>query len=533
MARAKRGRKAVKAIETESGKGVIQERKERITVKRVKHEPEGEDLEISDSYTFFPGEAPQKRLQRRERREQEEREEGERLSESLSSEESFHNEYDDFVLGELETLQKEIDDETPNEGTIIRANLTRNDKKLCLRYLEQARSAEDHSEDYYKAIDKINSILAKSSKYTKAQIEFLEKEEARLNEWNGDDSDELKTKILLLNAQTEVKAKLLTMYDRMKTYPEDSTLYNSLKEELEWSVRLPYNSSHLEAYDTLKGEQLNKFYEEVMRTLDRKLFGMKEVKERILHILNDRTGRNIALVGPPGVGKTAICKALADIFGKKFAKISGATLDSAAIKGSNKVYVSSEPSIILQILSSLGTNNAIIMIDEVDKMDTRAQHALLHVADASDNSQFQDGYLKHFSHDLSNVKFVYNMNSLEGMDRALVDRLEVIEVSEYSMSEKATIFSKYMLPKVLSELGFKKDDVTVTEEVVMRFLHNTNGRSLRDLEKACKNIVGKFNMYKKASLKDGTMGDCKFSYTIPKFKLPYKLTYELMLSLSL
>ena len=441
---------------------------------------------------------------------------------------------------ELNEIRKEMTNEIPTIPKILNSNLTKNEKKQCLRMFDQLNNIEDFSEEYYNIIDKINEILMKGKLYSKDEILFLEKEEEKLRKMYAS-KDTLKTKILKLEADDTIKTKVLHMYEEMLSYPTDSSIYTSLKEEIEWSIRLPYEKREVDPYVKMNNDSLNKFYCHVKNLLNQELYGMENVKNRILHVLNDRRssedacGRNIALVGKPGTGKTAVCKALAKILDKKFAKISAGALDSAAIKGSNKVYIGSEPSIILQLLASLKTNNAIIMLDEVDKLgDTPqgklAQHALLHVSDPSDNKEFQDNYLKNFSHDLSKILFIYCMNDDECLDSALKDRFDIIYVDEYNDYEKLQIFKYYMLPKALKNLNLRENDVIVTDSAIKKFLEGKN-LGLRNIEKLIKDIVGKINMYKNAILPDGTLGELELPYKISNFKLPLKIDFKLLMEL--
>ena len=438
---------------------------------------------------------------------------------------------------EFLNIRDEMEDEVPTIEKIMISNITRNDKKQCLRLLDQMTNSDEYSSECFRLIDSINEILLKGKNYTKEEIKFLELEEEKLKNMYVS-LDTLKSKILKLDADSGVKSKILKMYDEMMTYPSDSTTYTSLKEEIEWSIRMPYQKREIDNYVNMGNKQLNNFYCNVRKMLDQELFGMENVKNRIMHVLNDRRssddscGRNIALVGKPGTGKTAVCKALAKILDKKFAKISAGALDSAAIKGSNKVWNGSEPSIILQILANLKTNNAIIMFDEVDKLgDTPqgklAQHALLHVSDPSDNKDFQDNYLKNFSHDLSKILFIYCMNDVECLDNALKDRFDIIYVDEYTNDEKLEIFKNYMLPKALLNIGMKKNDVVISDSSIKKLLKDKN-MGLRNIEKLIKNIIGKVNMYKNVILQDGTTGNLKLNYEIPNFKLPLKIENKLL-----
>lgn len=438
---------------------------------------------------------------------------------------------------EFLNIREELEQEVPSIEKIMKANITRGDKKMCLRLFDQFDNADPYSDVYYHLIDSINEILSKAKGYTKSEIAFLEAEEEKLKQIYVS-KDTLKTKILKLEASTEIKSRLLSMYDEMMSYPADSTTYTSLKEEIEWSIRLPYEKREVDPYVKMNNTQLNNFYCEVRKQLDEELYGMEKVKERIIHVLNDRRssgdacGRNIALCGPPGCGKTQICKVLAKILNKKFAKISAGALDSAAIKGTNRVWIGAEPSIILQTLGDLKTNNAVIMVDEIDKLGETpagklAQNAFLHVSDPADNGEFQDNYLKHFSHDLSHVLFIYCLNKTDCLDEALLDRLDIIEVDQYTNDEKLQIFKNYMLPKALVNVGMNRKDVVVTDAAIKKLLEEKD-IGLRSVGKIIKNLIGKINMYRNVLLPDGTTGDLELPYSIPHFKLPLKIDYNLL-----
>ena len=442
---------------------------------------------------------------------------------------------------DLDQIREEMDQEIPTIPKIMSANITKDDKKRCIRLFDQMQNSEPFTSDYFRLGDEINGILGKSHFYSKKEVTYLEKEEEKLKNLFVS-KDNLKTKILKLDADVQIKAQLLSQYEEMISYPSDSPLHSSLRDEISWAIKLPYQKREIDPYFKMNNVTLNKFYCQVRKKLDEELYGMEVVKDRIIHILNDRRasgdecGRNIALVGNPGTGKSQICKVLAKILNKKFAKISAGALDSAAIKGSNRVWSGSEPSIILQILASLKTNNAILMFDEVDKLgDTPqgklAQNALLHVSDTADNKEFQDNYLKNFTHDLSKLLFIFCMNSVDCLDSALRDRFDIIYVPDYNDYDKLHIFKNYMLPKALETVGMKRDDVIVSDNAISKLLKSKPIFTLRTIEKIVKNLVGKINMYQSVLLPDGTVGDLELCYSIPNFKIPLKIDSKLFLSL--
>jgi len=435
-------------------------------------------------------------------------------------------------VNEYEELQKELDDEIPTLNSIMQSNTTKTDKKTCLKLFEQMSAverADGTNAEYYRLVDSINIILSKSKTFSTEEIRFLENEEEKLTD--AQPPLDLKTKILRLEAPTEIKGALLKQYSEMQTYSADSPLYNSLREEIEWSVKLPHSKKTRDVYLDMNMKQLTEFYAKMMQKLNEELFGMQKVKENLLQIWNDRRtasllghscGRNLGLCGPAGVGKSAIAKAFAKALGKKFVKISAASLDPTSLKGSNKVWIGSEPSFLLQLIAEHKTNDLLIMIDEVDKLELKGQYALLHVTDAADNKQFQDNYLKNFSHDLSNITFILNMNTTATLDSALRDRLDIVEVPEYTKEEKAVIIREYTLPRILKDLGMSKGDILLSDKCVEALVVT----GLRDIEKNLKRLCSKINLFR--SVKTETLG---LSYSIPKFKLPLKIEYPLFQTL--
>jgi len=441
---------------------------------------------------------------------------------------------------ELKKLRDEMSDEIPTILRIMEASITKADKKQCLRLYYQLQYSEQYTENYFRLIDQINNILGKASSENYKEILELEKKEERIKQIFKA-PDNLRNRILKLDASDDVIAKLLKKYYEMNTYPSDSSLHLSLREEIEWGLRMPYQKKDEDIIVNMNSKQLNRYFCEIRDKLDNELYAMDKVKDRIIHILNDRRtsgdmcGRNLALVSSPGCGKTKICKVLGDILNKPVVRISVGALDSAALKGSNKVWQGSEPSIVLQKLAEIGTNNCIMVFDEVDKLGETpqgklAQHALLHISDPDNNNEFQDNYLKNFTHDLSKVFFIYLMNSDQCLDPATKDRFDIIYLDDYTKEEKKVIFKDYMLPKALITVGMKKKDIQLTDSTLDIILKKDI--SLRTVENIIKNIVGKINMYRSVILPDGTLGNLKLSYNIPNFKLPLrigpKLVRELM-----
>ena len=237
-----------------------------------------------------------------------------------------------------------------------------------------------------------------------------------------------------------------------------------------------------------------------IKVLNSDHYGLEKVKERIvehlavLKIKGDLKAPIICLYGPPGVGKTSLGRSIAEALGRKYVRMSlGGLRDEAEIRGHRKTYIGAMPGRILQNLKKAGTSNPLFVLDEIDKLgsDHRGDpsSALLEVLDPEQNSTFHDNYLD-LDYDLSRVMFIATCNDLSTIQPALRDRMEIIEVSGYTIQEKMQIAKKHLLPKQISESGLNKRDIRLPiatiEKVVEQY---TNESGVRGLEKMVAKIV--------------------------------------------
>ncbi len=237
------------------------------------------------------------------------------------------------------------------------------------------------------------------------------------------------------------------------------------------------------------------------RILEADHFGLKEVKERLIEYLAVRKNTDglkspiICLVGPPGVGKTSIAKSIARAMGRKFTQMSlGGVHDEAEIRGHRKTYVGAMPGRIISGINRCKSLNPVFLLDEIDKIahDMRGDpaSALLEALDPQQNSNFRDHYIE-AAFDLSDVLFITTANSTDPIDRALLDRMEVIEVPSYTQEEKVQIAKRYLLPDELQAHGLKKGALRITEsvmaDIIDGYTREAGVRTLkRNIEKLCR-----------------------------------------------
>ncbi|MCQ2572224.1 MAG: AAA family ATPase, partial [Alphaproteobacteria bacterium] len=307
----------------------------------------------------------------------------------------------------------------------------------------------------------------------------------------------------------EAKEKAMSEFKRMRAMSPMSQEGGLLKTYLDELLSMPWNKSDEIQIDLQKARE----------TLDSEHSGMIPVKERILeHIaVMKKTGKNrgsiLCFVGAPGVGKTSLCKSIANALSRKYCRISlGGISDEAHFRGHRKTYIGAQCGRIMDALKRCKTNNPVIVLDEIDKMgrDWRGdpESALLEILDPEQNKTFRDHYLE-VDFDLSNVLFIATSNTLN-MSSALKDRMEIIEIPAYTEQEKLQIAREHLLQRAADDTGWDKNNIIISDDAILHIIRQyTTEQGVRELQREISTLL-------RRSLLQNDGEDVKTDFTIDK-----------------
>lgn len=331
------------------------------------------------------------------------------------------------------------------------------------------------------------------------QREYYLREQMRaIEEELGDDDDpaveteEYKEKVLKLKLKEDIQKVLLKECDKLRKMPFGSQEANVIRTYLDTCLDLPWNTSSKERIDIKKAKA----------HLDKNHFGLDKVKEHILELLAVRKlspnvkGQILCLVGPPGVGKTSIAQSIAGAINRKSARIAlGGVHDESEIRGHRRTYVGSMPGRIMNAIKLAGTNNPVLILDEVDKLGNDYKgdptSALLEVLDSEQNSTFHDHYID-LPFDLSNVMFITTANDVSAIPAPLLDRMDVMELPSYTREEKFQIAKKHLLPKQMKNCGLNGRMFRLSDDAIYDLIDSyTREAGVRNLERKMADLLRK------------------------------------------
>ncbi|MGC8549644.1 MAG: endopeptidase La [Acidobacteriaceae bacterium] len=327
--------------------------------------------------------------------------------------------------------------------------------------------------------------------YLREQLKAIQKELGEVDEGQKDIED-LREKIEAAGMPEETKKEALKELNRLSRMSPMAADYSLTRNYIEWLAVLPWSKSSGHAVDIPAAHDI----------LNEDHYDLKKVKDRILDYLSvrrlksDMKGPILCFVGPPGVGKTSLGRSIARALDRKFQRISlGGMHDEAELRGHRRTYIGALPGQVIQNIRRAGTNDPVLMLDEIDKLgrDFRGDpsSALLEVLDPEQNHTFRDNYLDQ-PFDLSKVLFICTANMLDPIPAPLLDRMEIIELQGYTEEEKRHIAFRYLIPRQITENGIKPEDIEFPEDSIGYIVrHYTREAGVRKLEQLIGTICRK------------------------------------------
>ncbi len=319
--------------------------------------------------------------------------------------------------------------------------------------------------------------------FLREQLKAIKKELGESEE-HPDEIEELREKLKAKKLPEDARKEAERELERLSRMHPSSSEYTVARTYLDWILELPWDESTKDNLDLKRAEKI----------LNEDHYDLEKVKKRIIEYLAvrklkpDAKGPILCFAGPPGTGKTSLGKSIARAIGRKFHRIAlGGVRDEAEIRGHRRTYIGAMPGRIIQGLRKVGVNNPVMMLDEIDKIGTDFRgdpaSALLEVLDPEQNSKFTDHYLG-VEFDLSKIIFIATANVLETIPAPLLDRMEILELSGYTLEDKIEIARRYLIPRQLEAHGLTRKNLVIEKRALIRIITEyTREAGVRNLER--------------------------------------------------
>jgi ATP-dependent Lon protease len=442
---------------------------------------------------------------------------------------------------------EKIKNNTPTVMKILKSNISFDDKCTAMELFD-VYELSSRSVDKMELKTRINKMIISNNEIIspeKQRVIDTLKNIARVKK-------SLNERIIESNIDMDTKAviyeKFLTWESMVSTDSEKA----KLKDWIEYALMIPQTVKPLLndqiISDNIKNKKIiNKYLCNVQRILDNKIYGMDSVKKEILLIVNNilsnpsAKNKHLAIIGPPGVGKTEIIRSMAEALDLPFEQISmGGVNDVSFLDGHGYTYEGACPGIIVKTLKKMGYKNGIIFFDEIDKIAKTSKGNevawnLLHILDPTQNNSFRDKYLDEVKIDLSNLWFVYSLNDESMLDKILRDRLDIIKVNDYSNEEKREIAKKFLIPRALKETNINPSDLMFSDNIIdyiikklkddeKKNVPDNYSTGVRQLNRCIQKLIRSFSVAKNASIDNkGGMGELRFN-------IPFKISFPFVVT---
>lgn len=410
-------------------------------------------------------------------------------------------------------------------------NITDSERIQLIEKYAIMQSLDGQLNEYLKYRDmlrtEINYYKCRKINLEELMIIEKQKDEFRLNKFS---IDEIEQKILKLNVDKYSKNLIYQKYINNNINSSD---FHKIKEWINTVVSIPFNISKY--IDCSLTNNINQKISYIKKRLDEEIYGMKSIKEELLLVIFQRlsnptatTNSPIALVGPPGIGKTSIVKILASILSIPFDLISiGGVNDPSFLDGHSYTYEGSRPGQIVKSLIKMKCDNGIIFIDEIDKIgksvkSEEVSNHFLHMIDPVQNMMFYDKYVSDIPIDLSKIWFIFSLNDSSLLDPILKNRMNLIHVPGYELKDKLEIMNNFLVPKIIKSLNMDINNIILTDTIKKYIIEKCSQEpGIRNLKTVIDTLYTKLNLL--CSVSQDENSHLNLSFEIKNFTLPYEL----------